>query len=100
MSETATRPSAAPVPRSALRCAFLHALGLVARAYALRRLGLTPAVVDAARLLASSPDLVEALRDPAVRALFRDQPTTKELALLLRVASQAPPKEAAPPFVH
>jgi hypothetical protein len=52
-------------------------------------------VYDFAELVAASPAMVEALSDPRVLRLFREQPSTlDELALLMRLAADSPSSPA------
>ncbi len=100
MSETATRLPADPPCRRPLRGALARSLGLVARIHTMRRLGLAEDVLDAARLLMTSPELRDALNEPAVRALFRQPSTAQELAMILRLAARSAAQGAPPSTLH
>ena len=53
-------------------------------------------VYDFTELVAASPAMVEALSDPRVLRLFREQPSTlDELAALMRLAADSPASPAA-----
>ena len=59
-------------------------------------LGVAPELVELGDVVAASPELSEAIRDPNVRAMLKDEKTKKELAQLLMLASKksgsAPPQ--------
>lgn len=84
--------------REELGKTFLSELGSLGRALASSKLGMAPELLELGDLLSTSPELAEALRDPGVRALLKDDKTRKELAQLLMLASKKPLTDpAAPP---
>ena len=86
--------------REALGVQFIQELGSLGRALAASKTGIPPELADVVGALGSSPDLMEALKLPEVRALLNDEATLKELAELLRnvaAAKQPPPAAAKPP---
>lgn len=86
--------------REALMGQFIQELGSLGRVLAASKTGIPPELTDVVGALSSSPELMEALKLPQVRALFNDERTLKELAQLLRIAAsnqQAAPAAAAPP---
>ncbi len=89
MPENATRLPAPGTPAKAL---FPRLSGAV-RATALRRLGLTPEILEFAQLVAASPELTAAVQDQAVLRVLRDPVNVRELAMLLRLAAEQPPGE-------
>ncbi len=88
--------------REELGKTFLSELGSLGRVLATSKLGVTPELVELGDIVSSSPELAEAVRDPNVRALLKDEKTTRELAQLLRLAAKksnsdgggTPPKAA------
>ena len=87
--------------REELGKTFLSELGSLGRVLASSKLGMAPELVELGDLISTSPELAEALRDPQVRALLKDEKTRKELAQLLVLASKrtqgeggAPPRAA------
>jgi len=76
--------------REELGKTFLSELGSLGRVVASSRLGVSPELVELGDLITTSPELGEALRDPNVRALLKDEKTRKELAQLLLLASKKP----------
>ncbi len=90
MPETATRlPAAGTPPAKAL----FPRLSAAVRATALRRLGLTPEILEFAQIVAASAELTEAVQDQAVLRILRDPVNVRELAMLLRVAAEQTPPE-------
>ncbi len=90
--------------REALGVQFIQELGSLGRALAASKSGIPPELVDVVGALGTSPDLMEALKLPEVRALLSDEATLKELAELLRNVAKAtsaakakPAAEAASP---
>ena len=83
--------------REELGKTFLSELGSLGRVLASSKLGMAPELVELGDLISTSPELAEALRDPAVRALLKDEKTRKELASLLVLASKKNPDEGAKP---
>lgn len=78
---------------------FIHELGSLGRALAASKVGIPPDLADVVGALGSSPDLMEALKLPEVRALLNDEATLKELAELLKNVATAkrPPPPANKP---
>lgn len=98
MKESATRPSAAPVPPRVLRKALFASLKAVLRMGALCRLRVSPDAVVLSDLLRDAPELAAALRDPHVLVLLRDPVARRELAGILHLAAHG--SSDAAPFVH
>ena len=73
--------------REELGKTFLSELGSLGRVLASSKLGVTPELVELGDIVSASPELAEAVRDPSVRALLKDEKTTRELAQLLRLAA-------------
>ncbi len=85
--------------REALGVQFIQELGSLGRALAASKSGIPPELADVVGALGTSPDLMEALKLPEVRALLNDEATLKELAQLLRnvaAANQAAQAAAKP----
>ncbi len=86
--------------REELGKTFLSELGSLGRVLASSKLGMAPELIELGDIVSASPELAEAVRDPNVRAMLKDEKTTRELAQLLRLASRksndegggAPPK--------
>ena len=90
--------------REALGVQFIQELGSLGRALAASKTGIPPELADVVGALGTSPDLMEALKLPEVRALLNDEATLKELAQLLRnvaaatsAAKAKPAAETVPP---
>lgn len=98
MQETATRPSAAPVPPRVLRHALFAAMKAVFRMWALCRLRVPPEALVLSDLLRDAPELAAELRDPRVLVLLRDPVARRELAAILHLAAHGSPDAA--PVVH
>ncbi len=94
MPENATR---LPAVRTPARSVFAR-LSAAVRATALRRLGLTPEILEFAQLAAASPELTAAVQDQAVLRILRDPVNVRELAMLLRLAAEPPPAEPPAPM--
>ena len=75
--------------REELGKTFLSELGSLGRVLATSKLGAPPELLELGDLVASSPELAEAIRDPQVRAMLKDEKTRKELAQLLTVAARS-----------
>jgi hypothetical protein len=79
---------------------FIQELGSLGRAFAASKIGIPPELADVVGALGASPDLMEALKLPEVRAMLNDEGTLKELAALLKMsakATAAKPQPATPP---
>ena len=85
--------------REELGKTFLNELGSLGRVLASSKLGMSPELAELGDLIATSPELTEALRDPSVRALLKEEATRKELAKLLTLAAKQPKPsgESTPP---
>ncbi|MBK7759534.1 MAG: hypothetical protein IPI35_24685 [Deltaproteobacteria bacterium] len=84
--------------REELGKTFLSELGSLGRVLATSKLGMAPELAELGDIVATSPELAEAIRDPHVRAMLKDDKTRKELAQLLLLASKrpsGPPPQAA-----
>ena len=78
---------------------FISELGSLGRTLAASKSGIPPELADVVASLASSPELMDALRRREVRELLNDEATLKELAELLRnvASTKQPPPPAAKP---
>ena len=85
--------------REELGKTFLSELGSLGRVLASSKLGVPPELVELGDLVSTSPELADAIRDPSVRALLKEESTRKELAQLLLLAAKKPkdPGESTPP---
>lgn len=76
---------------------FISEIGTFGRVFASAKLGMSPELVELAELVSASPELLEAMKNPKVRSMLRDEKTRKELAALLLMAASgaanAPPTE-------
>lgn len=85
--------------REELGKTFLNELGSLGRVLASSKLGVPPELAELGDIVATSPELAEAIRDPQVRTMLKDEKTRKELAQLLLLASKrpsgSPPPQAA-----
>jgi hypothetical protein len=81
---------------------FIEQLGAGVRAYIASKAGMPPEVAEVADVLGSSPDLLEALKLPHVRAMLKEPAFVQELAETLKsigapaAAPQTPPPNPAP----
>ena len=73
---------------------FIAQLGTFGRVFASAKFGMAPELIELAEIVNASPELMEAMKNPEVRKILRDEKTRKELAALLLMAAQA---GAAPP---
>lgn len=76
--------------REELGKTFLSELGSFGRLLASTRLGVPPEFAELGDLISTSPELAEAIRDPNVRAMLKDDKTRRELAQLLLIAAKKP----------
>ncbi len=83
--------------REELGKTFLSELGSLGRVLASSKLGLSPELAELGDLVASSPELAEALREPQVRALLKNEETRKELTHILRFAASRTSGGGTPP---
>ena len=68
---------------------FVTQLGTLGRAWVSTKAGMPPEMLELADIVGSSPELQEALKNPAVLKLLREEKSRKELAALLILATQA-----------
>lgn len=78
---------------------FISELGGLGRVFATAKLGMAPELVELADIVSASPELLDAMKHPAVRQMLREEKTRKELAELLLMAAKAsaPAPEPTPP---
>ena len=53
------------------------------------KFGMAPEMIELAEIVNASPEVLEAMKNPAVKKILRDEKTRKELAALLVMAAQA-----------
>ena len=78
---------------------FIAELGGLGRVLATAKFGMAPEMIELAEIVNASPELLEAMKNPAVKKILRDEKTRKELAALLVMADQpgeAPANDPAP----
>ena len=68
---------------------FIAELGGLGRVLATAKFGMAPEMIELAEIVNASPELLEAMKNPAVKRILRDEKTRKELAALLILASEA-----------
>ncbi len=68
---------------------FIAELGGLGRVLATAKFGMAPEMVELAEIVNASPELLEAMKNPEVRKILRDEKTRKELAELLLMAAKA-----------
>ena len=90
------RDSASTKVREELGKQFIAELGALGRVVAGAKLGLPAELAELIELVNATPELAEAIRDPEVRKVLRDDKTRKELAALLKLAAAAPPTTEKP----
>jgi hypothetical protein len=79
---------------------FVSQLGSLGRLLASTKFGMPAEMVELADIVGGSPELQDALKNPAVLKVLRDEKTRKELAALLKLAAQAdaaPANDPTPP---
>ena len=76
---------------------FIAELGGLGRVLATAKFGMAPEMIELAEIVNASPELLEAMKNPAVKKILRDEKTRKELAALLVMAAQAGEAPANPP---
>lgn len=78
---------------------FVSQLGTLGRAWVASKAGMAPEMMELADIVSSSPELQEALKNPAVLKVLREEKSRKELAALLILATQteAPANDAGTP---
>lgn len=67
---------------------FVTQLGTLGRAWVATKAGMPPEMLELADIVSSSPELQEALKNPAVLKVLREEKSRKELAALLILATQ------------
>lgn len=72
---------------------FISELGTFGRVFASAKFGMAPELMELAEIVNASPELLDAMKNPEVRRMLRDEKTRKELAELLLMAA----KTSAPP---
>ena len=86
------RDQASAKVREELSRQFISELGSLGRVIASAKLGLPAELAELIELVNATPELAEAIRDPEVRKVLRDEKTRKELAALLKIAAATPAK--------
>jgi hypothetical protein len=76
---------------------FIAELGGLGRVLATAKFGLAPEMIELAEIVNASPELLEAMKNPEVRKILRDEKTRKELAALLVMAAQSATAPPTPP---
>ncbi|MDP2317222.1 MAG: hypothetical protein Q8P41_30325 [Pseudomonadota bacterium] len=76
---------------------FISELGTFGRVFASAKFGMAPELMELAEIVNASPELLDAMKNPEVRKMLRDEKTRKELAeLLMMAARSAAPPNASP----
>ena len=76
---------------------FISELGTFGRVLAASKLGMAPELVELSEIVGASPELADALKNPEVRKMLRDENTRKELAALLTMAARGGAAPNHPP---
>lgn len=76
---------------------FIAELGGLGRVLATAKFGMAPEMIELAEIVNASPELLDAMKNPEVRKILRDEKTRKELAALLLMAAQSAATPPAPP---
>jgi hypothetical protein len=66
---------------------FISEIGTFGRVVASAKFGMAPEMVELAEMVNASPELLEAMKNPEVRKMLRDEKTRKELAAMLLMAA-------------
>ena len=66
---------------------FISEIGTFGRVVAAAKFGMAPELVELAEMVGASPELMEAMKNPEVRKLMRDEKNRKELAAMLLMAA-------------
>ena len=90
------RDAVAAGVRATLGRQFIDQLGSLGRTLVAAKSGLPPELAEVAEAIADAPELLGALRSPAVKALLRDDGRRAELAMLLRAAAETMGGETVP----
>ena len=76
---------------------FIAELGGLGRVLATAKFGMAPEMIELAEIVNASPELLDAMKNPEVRKILRDEKTRKELAALLVMAAQSATAPPTPP---
>ena len=76
---------------------FIAELGGLGRVLATAKFGMAPEMIELAEIVNASPELLDAMKNPEVRKILRDEKTRKELAALLVMAAQSGTAPPTPP---
>ncbi len=87
------REDGAAKVREELGKTFIAELGTFGRAVAAAKFGMAPELAELMDVVQASPELLDALKSPAVRQMLKDEKTRKELAELLNLAAKAGPPD-------
>ena len=74
---------------------FISEIGTFGRVIAQAKFGMSPELIELAELVSSTPELMETMKRPAVRALLREEKNRKELAQMLALAAGVAPSTSA-----
>lgn len=66
---------------------FISEVGTFGRVVAAAKFGMAPELVELAEMVGASPELMEAMKNPEVRKMMRDEKNRKELAAMLLMAA-------------
>ncbi len=75
---------------------FISEIGTFGRVVAAAKFGMAPELVELAEMVGASPELMEAMKNPEVRKMLRDEKTRKELAAMLVMAAGGTPANTPP----
>jgi hypothetical protein len=73
---------------------FISEVGTFGRVIAQAKFGMSPELVEIAELVSGTPELMETMKRPEVRALLRDEKNRKELAQMLALAAGVAPSNS------
>lgn len=73
---------------------FISEVGTFGRVIAQAKFGMSPELVEIAELVSGTPELMETMKRPEVRALLRDEKNRKELAQMLALAAGVAPSSS------
>lgn len=76
---------------------FISEIGTFGRVIASAKFGMSPELVELAEMVNASPELMDAMKQPEVRKMLRDEKTRKELAAMLVMAAGATGPANSPP---
>lgn len=74
---------------------FISEIGTFGRVIAQAKFGMSPELIELAELVSSTPELMETMKRPEVRALLREEKNRKELAQMLALAAGVAPSTPA-----